>query len=39
LLEGTYTALNEEDPNVRSYLRSYKGKAELVALNMSATPQ
>jgi alpha-glucosidase len=39
LLEGSYTALNEEDPNVMSYLRSYKGKAVLVALNMSATPQ
>ncbi len=39
LLEGTYTALNEDDPNVMSYLRSYKGKAVLVALNMSATPQ
>jgi len=39
LLEGAYTALNEDDPNVMSYLRSYKGKAVLVALNMSATPQ
>jgi alpha-glucosidase len=39
LLEGTYTALNEENPNVMSYLRSYKGKAVLVALNMSASPQ
>jgi glycosidase len=39
LLEGSYTALNEEDPNVMSYLRSYKGKAVLVVLNMSATPQ
>lgn len=39
LLEGSYTALNEEDPNVMSYLRSYKGKAVLVALNMLATPQ
>jgi len=39
LLEGGYTALNEDDPNVMSYLRSYKGKAVLVALNMSATPQ
>ncbi len=39
LLEGTYTALNEDDPNVMSYLRSYKGKAVLVALNMSGTPQ
>jgi len=39
LLEGSYVALNENDPNVMSYLRSYKGKAVLVALNMSATPQ
>jgi glycosidase len=39
LLEGSYTALNEDDPNVISYLRSYKGKAVLVALNMSAAPQ
>jgi len=39
LLDGSYTALNEDDPNVMSYLRSYKGKAVLVALNMSATPQ
>jgi alpha-glucosidase len=39
LLEGSYTALNGDDPNVMSYLRSYKGKAILVALNMSATPQ
>jgi glycosidase len=35
LLDGSYTALNEEDSNVLSYLRSYKGKAVLVALNMS----
>jgi len=39
LLEGSYTALNEDDPNVLSYLRSYKGKAVLVALNMSDTPR
>jgi alpha-glucosidase len=39
LLEGSYTALNEDDVNVMSYLRSYKGKAVLVALNMSASPQ
>ena len=39
LLEGKYTALNEDDPNVMSYLRSYKGKAVLVALNMSDSPQ
>ena len=39
LLEGSYTALNDSDPNVMSYLRSYKGKAVLVALNMSASTQ
>src|SRR5580700_4437361 len=39
LLEGSYIALNEDDPNVMSYLRSYKGKAVLVALNMSPSPQ
>ncbi|MGA7684731.1 MAG: alpha-glucosidase [Terriglobales bacterium] len=35
LVEGDYTALNENDPNVISYLRSYRGKAVLVVLNMS----
>jgi glycosidase len=39
LLEGNYSALNEDDANVLSYLRSYKGKAVLVALNMSGAPQ
>lgn len=39
LLEGTYAALNENDPNVLSYVRSYKGKAMLVALNMSNSRQ
>jgi alpha-glucosidase len=39
LLEGSYTALNQDDPNVMSYLRIFKGKAILVALNMSALPQ
>jgi alpha-glucosidase len=39
LLEGSYTALNEDDPNVMSYLRSYKGKAVLVVLNMSGAPR
>jgi alpha-glucosidase len=38
LLEGSYTALNEDDVNVMSYLRNYKGKAVLVVLNMSASP-
>jgi hypothetical protein len=31
--------LNEADTKVMSYLRTYKGKAVLVALNMSASPQ
>jgi alpha-glucosidase len=39
LLEGTYQALNEEDANVLSYVRSYKGKSVLVALNMSGAAQ
>jgi alpha-glucosidase len=39
LLEGSYIALNQDDANVMLYLRSYKGKAVLVALNMSSAPQ
>jgi alpha-glucosidase len=39
LLDGSYTALNQNDANVMSYLRSYKGKAVLVALNISSSPQ
>jgi alpha-glucosidase len=39
LLDGSYTVLNENDAHVMSYLRSYKGKAVLVVLNMSAAPQ
>jgi alpha-glucosidase len=39
LLDGDYVALNQENPNVLSYLRRYKGEAVLVVLNMSATPQ
>ena len=39
LLEGSYSALNEDDGNVLSYLRSYKAKAVLVALNMSGSAQ
>ena len=35
LREGSYTALNESDADVMSYLRSDNGKAVLVALNMS----
>jgi alpha-glucosidase len=39
LLDGNYVVLNESDDNVLSYLRSYKGQAVLVALNMSSSPQ
>ena len=39
LREGRYVPLNENDSNVLSYLRSYKGKAVLVVLNMSAVAQ
>lgn len=39
LLDGNYTPLNESDPNVLSYLRSYKDETVLVALNMSDTVQ
>jgi alpha-glucosidase len=37
LLEGNYIALNENDPNVISYLRRYKDQIILVALNMSGS--
>jgi alpha-glucosidase len=39
LLEGAYVPLNQNDPNVLAYLRTYKGKAVLVALNMSSARQ
>jgi alpha-glucosidase len=39
LLDGSYTAINEGDANVLSYLRVYKGRGVVVALNMSNTPQ
>lgn len=39
LLDGQYIALNENDPNVLSYLRKYKDETVLVALNMSSTGQ
>ncbi len=39
LIEGAYSALNEDDVHVMSYLRSYQGKAVLVALNMSDAPR
>jgi alpha-glucosidase len=39
LRDGEYVALNEDDPNVLSYLRRYKDEAVIVVLNMSATRQ
>ena len=39
LMDGSYTAINESDANVLSYLRIYKDHAVVVALNMSGTPQ
>jgi alpha-glucosidase len=39
LLNGDYIALNENNPNVLSYLRKTKNDAELVVINMSAAPQ
>jgi alpha-glucosidase len=39
LLDGNYVVLNEDDANVLSYLRTYKGDAVLVALNMSGSAQ
>jgi len=39
LLDGDYVALNENDPNVISYLRRYQEQAVLVAINMSGKEQ
>jgi alpha-glucosidase len=39
LLDGDYTSINENDPNVLAYLRRYKDEAILVVLNMSASDQ
>ena len=39
LLDGAYVPLAAEDPNVLMYLRRYRNKAVLVALNMSDTAQ
>ncbi|HLH08574.1 MAG TPA: alpha-glucosidase [Terriglobales bacterium] len=39
LLDGKYSPLNENDPNVLAFLRSYQGENVLVVLNMSKTPQ
>jgi alpha-glucosidase len=35
LLEGSYTALNVDDPDIISYLRRYKDHTVLVVINMS----
>ncbi|HYL16354.1 MAG TPA: alpha-glucosidase [Terriglobales bacterium] len=39
LLDGQYIPLNQDDPNVLSYLRKYKEEAVLVVLNMSGEAQ
>ncbi len=39
LLDGDYVSVNEDSPNVLTYLRRYKGEAILVILNMSAAEQ
>jgi len=39
LLEGEYIPLDENNPNVLSFLRRFKNEAVLVVLNMSATAQ
>jgi alpha-glucosidase len=39
LLDGSYSAINENDANVLSYVRIYKDQGVVVALNMSNTPQ
>jgi alpha-glucosidase len=41
LRDGSYVAVNRDDPNVLAYLRKTPGGADsvLVALNMSAEPQ
>lgn len=39
LLDGNYKAINETDDNVLSYLRVYKDRGVVVALNMTNAPQ
>lgn len=39
LLEGQYVPLNENDPDVLSYLRKTDGETIIVAINMSAVQQ
>ncbi len=39
LMDGSYTAINESDANVLCYLRIYKDRGVVVALNMTDAPQ
>ena len=39
MLDGEYIALNQDDPNVLSYLRRYQDDAVLIVINMSASPR
>jgi alpha-glucosidase len=39
LVEGSYIALNEKDPNVLAYLRKSNDDAVIVVINMSTTAQ
>ncbi len=39
LLDGSYLPINQNDPNVLSYLRVHQDQAVLVSLNMSGTQQ
>ncbi len=39
IYEGSYTAVNESDANVMSYVRKAGGRTVLVTLNMSSAPQ
>jgi alpha-glucosidase len=39
LHEGNFALVNENDPNVLAFVREYKGRKVLVALNMTANPQ
>jgi alpha-glucosidase len=39
LLDGDYASLNDDDPNMLTYVRRYKDEAILVVLNMSASEQ
>ena len=39
LLDGDYQAINQSDPNILAYLRTYQNQTVVVALNMSATVQ